>query len=401
VRIIHVNKFHFVKGGAERYVFDLSREQTEAGHEVVPFAMSHPANAPTPYARYFPSRIDFDDVEAARTPGTALRIVYSREAERCMERLVDDTQPDVAHLHNIAHQLTPSILRALGRRGVRTVHTLHDYKIACPAYLFMCQGSVCERCRGGRFYQVALRRCHRNSRAAGVVLALEAYVHRVLGSYQHVAAFLCPSRFLRDTMVRHGLPEDKLVHLPYFIPADRYRPAEGAGEDILYAGRLSREKGLSTLLTALRYLPGARLVVVGEGPERASVEAAVREGLPVTLRGHLTGDALHEAVRSARVVVVPSEWYENLPYAVLEAFALGRPVVGARIGGIPELVRDGETGLTFTPGDSEDLARAVRPFLSDPDRAAAMGRAARAFIERAFTPGGHLQRLDAIYEVAA
>lgn len=401
MRILQVNKFHFVKGGAERYVSDLSAAQTRAGHDVVPFAMRHPENAPSPYERYFPSEVDFDDPGAVRRPQTALRIIYSREAERSMDRLLAETQPGVAHLHNIAHQLTPSIVRALRRRRVPTVQTLHDYKIACPAYLFLSNGAVCERCRGGRFYQVALRRCHRRSRAAGAVLAAEAYLHRALGSYEHVAAFLCPSRFMRDTMRRHGLPERKLVHLPYFVPADRYRPADGPGDGIAYVGRLSHEKGLATLLAALPRMKGARLTVIGDGPERPLVEAAARDGLPIELSGYLSGDALHDAIRAARVVVVPSEWYENLPYAVLETFALGRPVVGARIGGIPELVRDGVTGATFTPRDPDDLARALTPFLEEPARAEAAGRAARALIETECAPEAHLERLSAIYAEAA
>ena len=395
-----MNKFHFVKGGAERYVADLTDAQTRAGHEVAPFAMAHPRNAATPFARYFPPEVDFDG-PAARSLGVAARIIYSTEAAACLDRLLRDWRPDVAHLHNIAHQLTPSILHVLKRHRVPVVQTLHDYKIACPSYLFLDHGAICERCRGGRFYEAARRRCHRNSFAAGVVLATEAYVHRALRSYDVVSRFLCPSEWMRDTMARHGLPAAKLTHLPYCVPAAHYCPAEGVGEDVLYAGRLSREKGLGTLLAALRLLPGARVMVAGEGPERAALEAAQAEGVAVTLLGYLSGDALHEAVRRARVVVVPSEWYENLPFAVLEAMALGRPVVGARIGGIPELVEHGVTGYTFAPRDVEGLAQALARVLADGPAAAMQGHTARARIVADFSPDVHLTRLHEIYETAA
>lgn len=400
MRILHVNKFHFVKGGAERYVADLADAQQRAGHEVAPFAMQHARNAATPFAKYFPSEVDFDGA-GARSLGVAARIVYSREAASCLDRLLRDWRPDVAHLHNIAHQLTPSILPVLAKHRIPVVQTLHDYKIACPSYLFLDHGSVCEACNGGRFYEAARRRCHRDSFAAGVVLATEAYLHRALGSYDTVQRFLCPSRWMRDTMARHGLPAEKLTHLPYCVPAANYAPAEGDGEDVLYAGRLSREKGLATLLAAVRQLPGTRLAVAGEGPERPALEAAREDGVAVTLLGYLNGEALHEAVRRARVVVVPSEWYENLPFAVLEAMALGRAVVGARIGGIPELVEDGVTGYTFAPRDADGLAQALATALADGARAAQQGRTARRRIEADFAPGAHLERLHAIYDAVA
>ncbi len=401
MRILQVNKFHFVKGGAERYVADVSRAEVAAGHEVVPFAMRHARNAETPYARYFPREVDYDDAATRRSLGAAVSTVYSREAERCMTALLDDARPDVAHVHNIAHQLTPSVLRALHRRRVPTVQTLHDYKVACPAYLFLSNGAVCERCRGGRFYEVVRHACHKASRAASAVVMAEAYLHRAIRSYDQVSVFLCPSRFLHDTMARHGLDERKLAHLPYFIPAEEYVPAEDAGDGVLYVGRLSHEKGLGTLLAAMRRHAGHTLTIVGEGPLRAQVEAEARNGQRVVVRGYQQGDALHQAVRAARVVVVPSEWYENLPYAILESFALGRAVVGARIGGIPELVRDGVTGATFRPGDDAECARAIAPYLEEPARALAHGRAARALIEREFAAAPHLEQLFDAYARAA
>jgi glycosyltransferase involved in cell wall biosynthesis len=318
-----------------------------------------------------------------------------------MEDIVRDTRPDVAHLHNVAHQLTPSIVHALGRARVPVVQTLHDYKIACPAYLFLSGGAVCERCKGGRFHEVLRRRCHKGSRAASAVVMAEAYVHRALRSYDRVGVYLCPSLFMRDTMARHGLPPRKLTHLPYFVPAAQYAPARAAGDGVVYIGRLSHEKGLRTLLSAMRRLPDHTLTILGEGPLRDQVDAAARAGQRVVARGYLQGDDLHDAVRAARVVVVPSEWYENLPYAILESFALARAVVGARIGGIPELVRDDVTGATFTPGDDADCARALAPYLAEPARAIEHGRAARALIEREFAPAPHLERLMDAYAQAA
>jgi glycosyltransferase involved in cell wall biosynthesis len=242
---------------------------------------------------------------------------------------------------------------------------------------------------------------------------VEAFWHRARGTYGRVTRFLCPSRFLLEKVASFGVPRERLIHLPYFLPLERYRPApvpaRVAGEPItgLFVGRLSREKGVATLVDAMAVLPAGtvQMEILGEGPLREELEERARRVCPdgrIRFLGFRAGDALHDTIRHASFAVVPSEWYENLPYSVLEPFALGRPVVGARIGGIPELVRDGETGRLFPSGDALALAAALT-WMTGPDaNLPALGERARQVMERDHAEAPHLERLLRIYaEVAA
>jgi glycosyltransferase involved in cell wall biosynthesis len=398
LRILQANKFFYLRGGSERCYFDTIAGLEKRGHHVIPFAMEHERNEPSPYDAQFVSHVDFHagggPLEQAKR---AWRFVYSKEAKVKLAALITRERPDVVHLHNIAHQLTPSIIDACREFGVPVVQTLHDYKLVCSSYLLLANGSPCERCRGGRHYQALLTRCHHGSLTKSALGFLEMAWHAGRKSYRGVDAFICPSQFMRDTCVTFGIDSSRLEYVPYFVDAARYRPEFTPGTHALYVGRLSHEKGVGTLLEAAERsaLP---LRLAGEGPLRPELEARARAAnLDVTFLGYLEPDPLHEAIRDAAFVVVPSEWYENLPYAVLETFALGTPVVGAEMGGIPEMVRPGETGELFRAGDAAGLAAVWRTLIDDPARVSAMGRAARTLVETTFAPRTHLDRLDALY----
>jgi glycosyltransferase involved in cell wall biosynthesis len=402
VKILQANKFHYVKGGAERYYLDVSRLLAEHGHDVVPFSTRDARNLPTPYARWFVHGVDY---RGRLTPSArmreALHAIYSRETVRQVTGLVRETRPDIAHLHNIYHQLSPSLVTALHRLGVPMVQSLHDYKLICPGYLLMTHGEICERCKGGKYFNAVRHRCLLDSYPASIVGWVEASLHASLRTYDKVARFLCPSRFLLEKFAEFGIPREKLVHFPYFLPVDDYAPAYAESNYFIYLGRLSREKGVATLLEALRERGGTRLTcrIVGEGPLEADLRRRARDwNLPrVEFSGYLQGETLQRAIREAAFTVVPSEWYENLPFAVLESFALGTPVVGARIGGIPEMVVDEETGRTFTSGDAHDLAGVIDWMEAHAEESIAMGRRAREVVAAQYAPGPHAERLAALY----
>lgn len=403
MRVLAVNKFFYVRGGCERYFFDLDGLLTSRGHEVRHLSMSHSRNLPSRDSNLFVSNVDFAKRESlGREIKKGLRVIYSTEARRAMTRAVREIRPDVVHMHNIAHQLSPSIMPALKSEGVPAVQTLHDYKLICPVYVLMRGGATCEACRGGRFYNALLRGCHPSGPVAGLANTVEMYLHRsVLGSYDSVRLFLCPSRFMYDKVKSFGVGEDRLVHLPYFIPVDDYVPAAGGDRDYyVFSGRLSREKGLPTLLEAASRAPDMKLVVLGEGPlERELIERYGAEPW-VEFRGHVSGEELKRVVSGAAFSVVPSEWYENQPLTILESFALGVPVIASAIGGLPEIVRNGDTGLLVEPGNPEDLASAVRWLGSNPDAAAGMGARARRLVEEEHSPESHYGLIMDIYERA-
>jgi glycosyltransferase involved in cell wall biosynthesis len=404
MKVLAANKYYFVKGGAERYFFELARILERHGHEVVPFSMRDELNEPTPYADYFVSHEAFDDrAGVAGKLRAAARVLYSVEARRRIEALIDATSPDVAHLHNIAHQLSPSILYGLRSRGVPVVQTLHDHKLICPNYQMFVGGATCERCAKWRYHNAVLNRCMRGSVAASALVAAEAYVHRMLGTYaENVDVFVAPSAQLRDRMIRHGVDGARIVHLPYSIALDGYEPRYDSDGYAAYVGRLSSGKGLGTLLTALKAEPTVAFRIVGSGPlEDALRSRAERESIGnVEFVGYRRGEELASIVRGSLFTVVPSECYENSPLTVYESFAYGKAVVGSRIGGIPELVTENESGLVFAPGDAHELAGCLRTLWDDSALAADMGRAARLRVEREYGPELHYDKVMEVYRRA-
>jgi glycosyltransferase involved in cell wall biosynthesis len=404
MRVLNVNKFHYRRAGAETAYFNLARLLEQRGHEVVPFAMQHPQNEATEWDRFFPSQVEFrargSFVEKTRR---AARVIYSREARNCLRRLLAEAKPDIAHLHNIAHQLSPSILDALREAKVPVVQTLHDYKLTCPVYTHRTGGRVCERCKGGRFYYCAVYRCNGHNLAMSMTNAVEMTWHRMRGTYDTVDIFVCPSTFVVSKCLEYGIPRERLAFVPHFVFADDYTPHTSPGDYALYAGRLAEEKGLWTLLAAHAKDASSQLVLAGDGPMREALEAFVRRnGLADRTRftGHLQGEDYETVWREAAFLVVPSEWFEVRPMVIHESYARGKPVVTTRIGTIPEIVREGETGLLFAPGDAEALSRAMVELLGDPVRLVRMGRAARGFVENELTPQNHATALEAAYERA-
>ena len=398
--LLSINNYHYYRGGAETVFLEHNRIFQGRHWEVVPFSMSHPRNLPTPWSKYFIDELEFGSnysliEKLQRLP----KVIYSFEARAKLAKLLSLTRPDVAHAHNIYHHISPSILGLLRRRSVPTVLTLHDLKIACPAYSMLASDGICERCKGGRLYNVVTHRCMKSSLALSLVVMLEAALHKMLGSYRHcVDRFVVPSRFYIDKFAAWGFPAAQFVHIPNFIEPTRYRPEFSPGSYFLYFGRLSREKGIQTLIEAAAKC-GARLALVGTGPLTEELRAlAVRLKAEVEFLGYLTGDALHDAIRGARAVVLPSEWYENAPMSVLEAYALGKPLLGARIGGIPELLREGLTGCSFESGDADSLAGALQDFMRRPDaELQELGRNARRWVEADFSAARYAEHICTLY----
>jgi glycosyltransferase involved in cell wall biosynthesis len=401
MRVLHVNKFLYRRGGAEGYMLDLVALQRAAGHEVELFGMRHPDNPPYRFAEHFPTQVELEPAPSGlrRRAAATARMLWSPSCRRAMDAVVGAFRPDVVHLHNVYHQLSPSVLRPLAERRIPAVMTLHDYKLACPSYLFLDHGRVCEACLDGRFRHAVARRCKDGSLAASAVLALESRLHRAVGAYDPVGVFVCPSRFLAGRMAAAGVYPDRLRVVGHFVDTAGVSPKSRPGGGVVYAGRLSPEKGVDTLVEAMGRLGHARLDVAGDGPQRHALEALAAERAPgrVRFHGRLPRERVLDLFRAAAVAVMPSRCHENQPMAVLEAFACGLPVVVTSLGGMPELVEPGRDGHVVRPGDPAALADALAELLAAPDRALAMGRAARAKAELAFAPGRHLEQLEELY----
>lgn len=408
MKVLQVDKFYFIKGGAERYMFELSQLLKAHDHTVIPFSMKHPLNFSTPYARFFVENIDFhpNSLLGSLVNGykTAKRLFYSVESRRKIERLIQQNLPDIAHLHMIEHQISPSILDSLKRYSIPIVQTVHQYKLICPNYLLFnpLRGEICEKCIEGRYFRAFLSRCHKNSLLQSGLVALETYLHRFLRIYEKVDIFLAPSHFMRKKLIEGGIPPQKVRHLFYTLNLNEY-PCQPSYENyFVYYGRLSAEKGLFTLLKAVEKVRGVKLLIIGDGPLRESLVRVVKQRNltpKVEFCGYMGKEEIKGIVGRAKFVVVPSEWYENSPLVIYESFSMGKPVIGSRIGGIPELVDQDVNGLLFEPGHPEDLAEKIQLLWETPvERIREYGRAAREKAEKEFSPQVHYQRLLSVYE---
>ena len=404
MRILLVNKFYYLRGGAERSVFDTERMLRAEGHEVIPFAMSDERNRPSLRERYFVDKVEFNREHSLREKLEIIpRVIYFRQARRRLERLLRREQVDLAHLHNIAHQISPSILDSLKKFGIPVVQTLHDYKLICPTYTMLADGKVCERCSGGRYYHAAAQRCNKGSLAATLLNVVEMYVHRALGLYDHgIDLFIAPSQFLRQKLLQAGIRGTPIVHLPNAIDARHYLPHYGDKGFCVYFGRLSPEKGVDILIRSMRGQENLRLLIIGDGLQRQKLEDLVRtEKLDnVEFLGPLYGEDLKKVVADALFVVLPSQCYENCPFSILESFAMGKPVIGSNIGGIPELISPGRDGLLVEPGDVDALRSQMRHLVENRESTIEMGRLARQKIENKYSPAAYLKGLMRAYQMA-
>jgi glycosyltransferase involved in cell wall biosynthesis len=398
--LLSVNNYFYPRGGAEVLFLEQNRMFESMGWQVIPFAMRHPRNIPTPWDVYFPDEIELGgDYGLADKLLRAQRVIYSLQARRNMRHLLEQVRPRIAHVHNVHHHLSPSILPLLRKRGIPVVMTIHDLKLACPAYTMVSQGRPCERCRGGNIHNVVMHRCIKDSLALSGLVFIETLTHRLLRLYEaNISRFVAPSRFILDKLIDWGWPRERFAYIPNFVDPTRFRPDEPIGERFVYCGRLDKLKGVATLLKAAAKARQP-LTLVGGGPEEGGLRRLAEQlGADAIFVGHLSKDALGAVIQSARAIVLPSECNENAPLILLEAYAAGRPVIGARIAGIPELVREEETGALFPPGDAYALASALDRFAQLPaSRLAAMGAAGRQWIEQDFSPATYRDRLLALY----
>ena len=424
MKILLVNKFHYRKGGAETYYLTVGSELERMGHEVAYFSMKHPNNLPCKWDKYFVTQREYNDV---KNPLSAVRdgiaLIYSPEAKRNFQALCEEFRPDVVHLNNVHRQITLSILDApyLKEHHVPVFYTAHDYVTICPGYLMLDgEGRVCDAClEDGKYRHCIENRCVKGSRAKSALAALEASFNRLHHSNERIDRVIAPSRFMRSKLIEGGWPEGKVLALQNFADDAILARASGVAGDVtdrerpylLFFGRLSAEKGVDVLLRAFDAaapsLPrDMRLVVVGDGPDAAEFRelvASLDSAPRIEFAGYQTGDALQTYVERASLAIASSRCRENMPYSIVEAFAAGTPVVGTRIGGIPELVADGVTGFACEPGDvatmADAMVRGAEAFLNAPVYVR-MQESCRAYVRENCSRDKFMDQLVELYEEA-
>lgn len=397
--LLAINNYFYLRGGAESVFFEEMEIFKNDGWDVVPFSMKDEKNVESPWSQYFIDSLEFENIRSLPAKILAVpKIIYSNESKKKLSKLLQEVKPDIAHAHNVYHHISPSILQVLKKANIPTVMTLHDLKIACPAYRMLNDQGICEKCKGGKNFNVLKNRCIKGSTLGSGVIMLESYLHMWLQSYaKNVDRFIVPSRFYRDKFIEWGWPAEQFVYVPNFVDTEQFKFSEKPGEYFFYFGRLSFEKGVGTLIKAA-LKTGVQLKVAGTGPDMEQLKKLVGGAKNIEFLGFLRGESLHDAIGGARAVVLPSEWYENAPISVMESYAMGRPVVGADIGGIPELIKPGVTGEIFPSGDIDALCGVLSRLDDEPDaNLTAMGRAGRQWMEDEFDRKVHLEMLLKVY----
>lgn len=404
MKVLMVNKFNFVKGGSDRYFLELSDLLAKEGVKVAKFCMEHPDNLPSPYKKYFVSQIDFNSNNWLKQLKAIGRTLYSREAARKFEELIKNFLPDIVHVHNIYHQISPSILTVAKKYRLPIVMHLHDYKLVCANYKMFSHGKIDESEKGGHYWRCVANKCFRNSYLASLLVALEMYIHHsLLKIYEkNIDLYISPSQFMKDKLVEWGIPAEKIQVVKHYIDTQKYKPDFELGDYILYFGRLAEEKGVDLLLKAYGHLhTSKKLLIVGSGSEHKKLhDLAGKLGLALKVKftGPKHGEELKRIIKGSYMVVVPSRWYEVFGLVNLEAAALGKMVLAANIGGITEVVNNHHTGLLYKYDSVNDLTTKLEWCLDNPKQVAEFARDSRHFVENNFQPKNHVKNILNIYQ---
>lgn len=367
MKILMVNKFLYSHGGPETYMFKLSDYLVSLGHEVEYFGMEHPNRCVGNTAGCYTENMDFHNSNTLKKLKLPFKIVYSKEARKKISAVLESFKPDIVHLNNINFQLTPSIIYEIKKYGIPIVQTVHDPQIACPnhkMYIDQMQ-STCEKCLKGEYINCVRNKCVHGSAMRSTIAAFEAYFYHKRDTYNLIDCFICPSKFITEIMRRAGIKKEKLITLHNFCNQHVNLPPKKEDKKyVLYFGRISEEKGIRTLVEVCKQLSDIQFVFAGDG-ELTYLLKGIKN---IDYVGFKQGDELNQLIRNAMFSVAPSEWYENCSMSIIESMALGTPVIGTDLGGIPELITHNETGLIFKAKDKQGLKKAIEKLYNNPDR---------------------------------
>lgn len=375
MKILMVNKFLYPNGGSETYMLGLGEYLSSHGHSVQYFGMEHERRCVGNEAEAYTSGMDFHKGGKLSKLAYPVKTIYSREARIKIRKVLDSFGPDVVHLNNFSYQLTPSIILEVVKwrketgRKCRIIFTAHDYNLVCPNHMLHNPRTHenCEKCLGGHFINCAKGRCIHGSLMKSMVGTMEGYFWKQKGTYRYIDRVICCSEFLKTKMDTNPVFAGKTTALHNFIDAAPAGTTEKK-DYVLYFGRFSEEKGIESLTEVCRQLKDIPFIFAGTGP----LEEMISKVPNIRNVGFQSGEALHTLIREARFTVYPSEWYENCPFSVMESQIFGTPVLGADIGGIPELIRKGETGDLFPSGDRNALKNKILELWNDRDYTSAL-----------------------------
>ena len=358
MKILQINKFHYLNGGSERHYFDLIKLLEEKGFNVSSFSTIDSRNTHSNYNNYYVNKFSLKSFNALNS----LKIFNNKEANLKLEALINNEKPDIAHLHNVYYQISPNIINILKKHNIPVIMTLHDYKLICPNYKLFNQNKICTKCEGKQFYHCFTNKCVKNSYPKSLLAMLEAYYQKHISkAYDKIDVFIAPSQFMKKMCVTFGIPKEKIIVLNNFTedsntPFIKKNPSNNY---LLYFGRLSKEKGLdfliNTISESINQLP---LKIVGTGPLHKQYKTKIKElnaENKIKLIGPKYGNELKELIQDSKAIIIPSIWPENMPISLLEAMLFKKTVIASKIGGIPEIIKNGENGFMFEPNSKTEL----------------------------------------------
>lgn len=407
MRVIVANYRYFITAGPDRYMFNFMAAAEQMGVEVIPFSIQNPKNRPTKYAAYFakPRADALMYADTRHTPknlwGIFRAAVWNMDAARRLRRLIRDTRPDVVYILHEANHLSPSIIHAAKQEGVRVVHRISDFFMVCAKYDLLNRNEICEACIHGRYSKALRERCVKESRIGTLLRIAAMKLHWMSGVFQEVDQFVVPAAFTGRILMKGGIPSEKISHIPTFTDTRSVAPCYNHQRYFLFLGRMARHKGTIYAIQAMEHLreSGYVLKITGtlsDSEEDQELKACIEEKHlenKVVFTGFLHGEELNDLIDGAACVVCPSIWYENMPNAVLEAYAHGKPVVASRLGSLPEIVEDGHTGFLFTPKNAQELAARLNEFVKDEELSGRLGQNARRKCETEYDEALHMERL--------
>ncbi len=382
----------YPSGGDWTYIDSVCKIYEANGHQIIPFSVHNKKNFPTPYEKYFIDSIDYrkfyNKISFKAGIKTAINSIYSYEAKQKLKLLLNENKVDIAQLNNISGYQTPSIIPVLKDAKIPIVWRVLDYRLICPNSTFLSHDKICEACSKSRYYNCILKKCKKNSLLASTLLAIENYVYSLIPVYKHVDQFSFQSEFTRDKFVQFGFDINKTHIIENPFDSSKDQPEYSSKNYILYFGRISKEKGIFTLLNAMKSLPNIELKIVGDGPEYQDYLDFVKQNAlqNISFLGPKWGNELNPIIAGCKMVIVPSIWNEPSGYVVLQAFSYGKPVIASKVGGLQDLITDNETGLFFEMGNAAELASKISSLFNDNKRVHEMGLKGRIYVEGQHNP---------------
>lgn len=412
MRIIVANYRFFIAGGPERYMFRFMDAARERGIEVIPFSVNHPQNEETEYSRYFAKprtkELLYADTKKSLSNlwGMVRATTWNYDAERKLRKLIRDTNPDVVYILHEVNHLSPSIIRAAKKEGVKVIHRISDFFMFCPKYDFLCGNEICEACIHGDYSKAIREKCVKGSTFGTLLRVLGMKIYEWSKVFDDVDRFICTCDFSKQKLIEGGIPDERIRVIPTFIDSEKIKPCYEHDKYFLFLGRMAQQKGTIYAIQAMKYLKDTEYVLKITGtPEnteedRNMVKYIEENGLTdkVIFTGFKKGEELDKLINRSTAVVCPAIWYENMPNTLIEAYAHGKPVIASRIGSFVDLIDDGETGYLFETRNAEDLADKLKRITDDPDLSIRMGKTAREKCETLFSVEKHMNSLLCIME---